>query len=52
MNVNVVLTGQFAEKPARGQSSRGLVNSHRKMRKCLENHEKTTLRLYTEPIEY
>ena len=47
------LTGQFADKPARGQSSRGLVNSRISQLAESEiflNHEKTTLYLHTKPL--
>jgi len=43
------LTGQFADKPTRGQSSRGLVNSRtsqlaeRGLKKKIFNHMKTKL---------
>jgi len=44
------LTRHFADKPTRGQSSRGLVNSlDRTDSSFFLNHENTTLYLYTKP---
>ena len=46
-----MLTGQFADKPTRGQSSRELVNLRTsQLADCsFFNHENTTLYLYTKP---
>ena len=46
-----MLTGQFADKPTRGQSNRGLANLRTgQLANCnFFNHDKTTLYLYTKP---
>jgi len=47
-----MLTGQFADKPTRGQSSRGLVNSQTRRQQYFISWRDDTIFFYTETKPY